>query len=394
MRKTVNTGITVIPLILFMIMVFSGCSDEITSVGSGLISKENSALLVLDSVADTLPASQTTFKEVLSLGNSSRFLVGRYGDLAVYTLLKFEMYNSGIVSAMKNDSITVVSATMKLTREYQIGDTLSSFDMQAHVVNEFWDPFSFSADSLEHLSYNKADIISSRNTSDTLVTFSLDPSTVYKWMDYDMTDTSDLINHGMLLEPVRGINKVVGFSGVSYETVAPVIEVVYFKTGGVNDTLVFEAIYDVHMATGPDISTDPAILTLQSGVAYTSSLFFDVNELPKGAVINKAELYLTLDSTQSVLTNNSNLNLVISSVSDSAKNTYIRGSYASMTKTGNVYKADLTRFVAVWHAQKINEGIAIIPSSQIEGFEKFVLYGLNAPADKRPRLNIIYSVFN
>lgn len=392
-RRTNKPGVKLISLFLFTFL-FTGCSDEITSVGSGLIGKDNSVILVLDSESDSLPVSLKNFREVLPLGNSSRFLVGRYGDLAVFTLLKFEMYNSSLVSAIKNDSITVVSATMKLNREYQIGDTLSPFDLQAHLINEFWDPFKFTIDSLNRLSYNKSDIITERNTTDTVMKFKLDPLTVQKWMKYDMTDTSDIQNHGMLLEPVRDINKVVGFSGVSYESVAPVIEVVYFKTGGVLDTLTFDGIYDVHVAAGPETPGSSTDILLQSGVCYTSRLFFDVSKLPKGAVINKAELTLTLDTTLSVFANNSNKNLVISSVSDSAKNTYIRGSYVTMTRTDAVYKADLTRFVAVWHSQKINEGIAVLPSSQIEGFEKFVLYGFNAPADKKPRLNIIYSVFN
>ncbi len=396
LKKVFSAPALCVPALLLSLLTFNGCSDEFSSVGSQLLNKENSTVKALDSVIDSLNVSRTNFKEIKALGTSTTFLIGRYNDLTSYTLLKFDCYNSDLVSALKNDSITVVSATMKLTPQYQYGDTLSSFGFQAHLVNEFWDPYQFTADSLDRISYNKTDLIIEKNVADTPYTFKLDQQTVLGWMKYDAVDSGNVANHGIMLEPSRGINKVVGFYGVSYYNDAPpVMEVIYVKTGSAPDTITFDAIYDVHAVTSPEAETSSPYLILQSGVTYSSRLFFDISSIPKSAVINSAELLLTIDTTQSKFSADVYKELRAYAVTDSSKNYYTSSGAVTLTPSGNVYSGKFTSYAAVWHAKGSNLGIVITPALQNVGLEKFVFYGFDAAdVNKRPRLKIIYSVFN
>jgi hypothetical protein len=114
--------------------------------------------------------------------------------------------------------------------------------------------------------------------------------------------------------------------------------------------------------------------------------------LPKGLVVNNAELILTRDTLNSVsgtIFNNS-LRASFLRYSDSLNT---QGTAVSLTFSGNKYTGNITSFLRNWIDTDENNGLLLQAGNQFDGLELFAIYGSDAlDLSLRPRLKVTYTI--
>lgn len=378
---------------LTAILSFISCSDEPSSLGLELIGSDYLSVKTYDSINDTISQSSSYFKKVIPLGNADWILVGRYQDLKASSLLKFIF---GLADSLKtdlnNDNINVLDSWIELSNRYTYTDTLATMNFTVHKVNSYWTPFNFTIDSLPGLQYEMTDVSSDFTISDTMYTFHLDENLPLNWMKNSADNTVES-NYGIYLEPTMVSTKVVGFQALTpVSSDAARLFVVIEKPGVYTDTINGFVSADISLVAG-DVPVLPnGMIGVRSSVAINSRLMFDTGVLPQGIVINRAELFITADSINSIKGSSFSNNLVARYLSF-ADSLNTEGNSVTLAFSGNQFIGDITSFVRSWVTQNENNGILLEAGNQVLGLELFSLRGSDyAVISERPRIRISYTL--
>jgi hypothetical protein len=199
-------------------------------------------------------------------------------------------------------------------------------------------------------------------------------------------------NFGIYLEPSASSNKVVGFQALTpLSSQAAKLTVVIEKPGFYVDTINGFISADISLINGLLPTLSPGFIYVQSSVSINSKLTFDLGVLPAGLVINKAELFLTSDSINSVKGSNFNNSLRVFYLK-SADSTLTEGNAISLVSKDNQYAGDITLFVRNWVSRGENFGMLIEAGSLTLGLDLFALKGSDySVISERPRLRITYT---
>ena len=383
-------------LLLFVSLLFLSCSDEPSSLGIELIGSDYILVRTYDSVNDTIIQNSSYYKKVIPLGNSDWILVGKYQsteqNIEASSLIKFIF---GLADSLKNDvkadNINVLDAWIELRNRYTYVDTLATMNFTVHKVNSSWSSTAFTIDSLSELQYDVNDVSSDFSISDSTYSFHIDEALPLGWMKNSADNTLES-NFGIYLEPTMSSNKVVGFQALTpLSSQAAKLTVVIEKPGVYVDTISGFISADISLVDGPLPDLPQGIMCVQSSVSINSKLTFDIGVLPPGLVINKAEIFITSDSINSVKGSSFNNSLRIFYLK-SADSTITEGNSISLLSQDNQYTGDITRFVRNWVSRDENFGILIEAGSPTLGLDLFVLKGSNyTEISKRPRLRITYT---
>ncbi|RKY92965.1 MAG: hypothetical protein DRQ01_05610, partial [Ignavibacteriae bacterium] len=175
--------ITVILSIFIISISFFACQDEPSDIGIELIASELISVRTFDSQTDTLDQNSSFHKNVIQLGASSKILIGKHEDIEASSLLKFIF---GLADTLKDDiiagDVNVNEAWIELSNSYVYVDSNEVMDFTVHKVNNTWDPFTFTIDSLPKLSYEMNDISSNKEIKDTNYVFNIEQNVVLSWM--------------------------------------------------------------------------------------------------------------------------------------------------------------------------------------------------------------------
>lgn len=385
----------VILLILVLFSVhFISCSDTPSSVGEEFLLDDAISVKSFDSSIDSMNQNSSYFKEVIPLGNSTRLLLGKYENTEASILLRFSFT---LADSIKEDimagGVSIVAATMSLTNNYYFGDETAPIDFTVHKVNQFWTPLGFSADSLSNLNYDTDNKDISKIFSDTLTTVVLDTGLVQSWLLY-ASDATLGSNLGIYLKPTDASQKVIGFeaftvNGINYPSVQVIIE----KPGLYVDTLTSSIFGDASIINDVLPIADPGNIIIESGLTVNSKIFFDLSVLPIGAVINKAEIFLTEDTLKSKTGSDYSTILSAFFVLDSTNDSIDASSSVLLNGSGNIFSGDITNYARSWYFNNNNQGIILKNFDRLNGLEKFVLYGSDyIDTMLRPRIKIIYTL--
>ena len=384
-------------LLLTVQIFFLSCNDEPSSLGIEIIESDFVIVKTFDSQVDTIQQNSSFFKRVVPLGSSAWVLIGKYQTasqtLAASTLLKFIFtLPDSIENDIDVDSINVLDSWIILTNKYVYGDTLSTMNFTTHQINSNWSANSFTIDELPSLQYDPENVSSEFSASDTLYSFHLDENLVYSWMQ-NSVDTSLAKNYGIYLEPTSESNKIIGFQALTTtSSEAAKLFVVIEKPGAYVDTINGFISGDISAVAGSEPSLPSGLIAAQSSVTINSKLNFDVGVLPVGLVINKAELILTSDSTNSFYGSNYNntLRVYFLNSNDSIKT---EGNPITFTYSDNQFKGDITAFVRSWVSRGENFGMLIETGNQTLGTDLFAIKGSDySEITDRPRLLITFTV--
>ena len=379
-------------------LLFLSCSDEPSSLGIELIGSDYILVRTYDSINDTINQNSSYYKEVIPLGNSDWIIVGRYQSpeqsIVASSLLKFIFgLADSLKTDIKADNINVLDSWIELRNRYTYIDTLKSMNFTVHKVNSFWSSTAFTIDSLSKLQYEMIDVSSDFLISDSTYTFHIDEDLPLSWMKNSADNTLES-NFGIYLEPTMTSNKVIGFQALTpLSSQAAKLSVVIEKPGVYVDTINGFISADISLVDRPDFVPilQDSLMYVQSSVSINSKLTFDIGILPAGLVINKAELFITSDSTNSAkgsIFNNSLRAFYL----NSPDSTITEGNAISLSFKDNNYTGDITSFVRKWVSRNENFGILIEAGNPILGLELFALKGSDySEISERPRLRIIYT---
>jgi hypothetical protein len=387
-----------IPVLLILsltLLLLISCKNEPNAIGIDLIGFDLIYHKTLDSQTDSLTQNSKYYKVVFPLGLASRILIGKYQDIDASTLLKFVFgLPDSVEEDILADSINVTEAKIVLTRNYVLGDTSGTISFTTHKVNSEWSPTLFTIYNLPSLDYEGADVGSNYELTDTTYTFNLSNELVFSWMQ-NYADPTLGSNEGIYLIPTSAAGTVLGFEAfTALSSNAAKLNIVINKPGVYTDTISGFIYADVSLVEG-NIPVLPADnFAVQSSFALNAQLYFDLSSLPKGAVINSAELILTPDTLTTITGSSYNNTLRTLYISDSVNTKVTDGSDLLLNYVNDKYTGNVTSYVRKWVDEKVNYGMLIRPGSQVEGLELFGLKNGLAEYSLRPRLKVVYSIKN
>ena len=380
-------------LLLISIAFFVSCQDEPSSIGVELISGDLIVVKTFDSGIDTVSQSSSYFKNVITLGSSTWILLGKYQDIEASTLLKFIFgFSDSLRTDVIDGKINVLDSWIVLRDRYTYGDTLASMEFTTHKVNSAWSFTQFTIDSLTKLQYENEDLGSNLIATDTNYTFNLNESLVLSWMKNSADNTLES-NYGIYLKPKEMSGKVSGFQALTaLSSEAAKLFVVIEKAGVYTDTINGFIIGDLSLVDGDVPNLPQGLIGTQSGVAVNSKLNFDLSGLPKGLVVNNAELILTKDTLNSVQ-GTIFINTLRASYLRYNDSLNTQGSAIVLTFSDNQYTGNITSFLRNWIITGENNGLLLQSGNQFDGLELFAIYGSDAAdLSLRPRLKVTYTI--
>ncbi len=384
--------LSIILIILFIVINFLSCSDDPTSIGIDLLEGDFVIVSTFDTQDDTVTQTSSFFKEVVPLGLSSKVLIGKRDELDATTLMNFAFF---IADSLRQDfldgNILVNTAFIELTPTYTYTDSIAEYDFTVHEITSDWS-IGFTSDSLANLSFDGEDLSSNKNFTDSIYTFDLNNDFVLQWIKIPI-DSSLGKNNGIYIIPTMSTGKVVGFEALTTTSSdAAKFRVVIEKPGSFVDTIRAFIFADVS-AIIAELPVLPVVdIGVQASTTIQSRLFFDVSEVPRDIIINKAELILTEDTLSSITGSSFNPNLTVFKITDSSDVTIDEGTAIFLIKNNNIYTGDITSFITSWIINEDNQGMVIRPASLIEGLELFAIRGSEYPElSERPRLRIVFT---
>lgn len=379
-------------IILFAALFIISCSDAPTSIGINILGNDLVDLKNINSADDSIAQGSSYFHDVVSLGSSNRLLLGKSKDIEASILISYNIsLDDSILSDILEDSITVVSAVMEFYKTYSFGDTLAPFDFTVHKVNSEW-ASDFSEDSLSGFLYDGEDISIQKEITDTTTYVTIKNELIRDWLAV-VADTSLPSQNGVYLIPTPGTEKILGYQALTSSlTDYPVISVVIEKSGVYVDTVEFYSSSDLSIVVGEVPTVSGGNIPLRSGYIVVSKLFFNLQEFPKDAVVNNAELVLNIDTLETFVGTDYSDAVDAYFLYDSTNTDSISSTVASLSRSGNQYSGNITAFVREW-IRNNNNGLLLTTGSPLAGAELIAIKGSNsANLSDRPLLKITYTV--
>ncbi len=383
---------------LIMATLFLACSEAIIdpkTPGSGLTNRDVVIRdTVLFAVSDTSfltriatdPLYDVNGAFVLPLQQSS---VGKAGNYIARSLMKF--------FPPIRDTINVLSAKLTLKFLSWRGDSAGTFAFGIHKVNVGWSQDTLKWDAVNGTGFfdpTPLSVYTSTIGPDTqTITINLDTALVRSWY------RSDITSSGILLAPTAASSLIRGFAAFDHDssTYGPKLQVIArgISQGALIDTTTFTTAIDCYVADVSPFNMLTDHLYTQAGVAYRSSLKFDVSSLPRGAIVNTAELLLVSDpaiTKISKFTANPQPT-VHARTADSSK--YQATGSTGTISSGTTYAFDVRLQMQQW-VGGYNYGL-LLRQPNVNEFGTLDLFGFYsseaANASVRPRIKVKYAVF-
>lgn len=380
-----------------LILIINGCNNDPTSVGSNLLQDANKIKLYeYNTQLENSSQKSSTFHQNVLLGISDKLILGKNSYSESYILFRFNVYLAdSLINKIKDNKLQIAETWMDMKVKYSLGEKSLPFDFSVHQIRKTWSSEHFNIDSLTVLNYDANDISFSRSINDTLVKFNLQPNSVFEWLKYSVDTLSAPKNNGILLKPSFSTQRFLGFEGIqlSNNADAPTLYIVLEQPSVFKDTIAVSPYMDIHAVKGQEINTISDIV-LQGGFAHRGFLFFDLSSLPKGIIVSKAILELSVDSINTVDGVPASDSILVKILNDSTKKTYTADSsiYTILSRSGNLYSGDISWIVQKWiSGSNENKGIELSLTDEKSSVARIWLYGSKETnTSLRPRLKIYY----
>ncbi len=390
-------------LALTLSLTLTGCSED-ASQSNSLVSpvplpdfNYRDTTFYADSSASFLQRIPT---------NGDVNLLGRFGNYTASLLLQFTP-----AYFPARDTASVYNALLTLRSVSWTGDSLSTLSFNVYQILVPWSSGTFTWDSLNASFYDGS---VARGTCtvppgpDTQrVAITLDTALVRQWLRTTTSTTTS--KYGIILVPTGG-NIVRGFDHFSLDTAsAPALTIIAGSPAGPQrDTSSYHLGIDTYVADyTQNLLSDPAKLTIQSGIAYRSMVHFDLSFVPRGTMILSAQLSLERDPATtrvSRFTGNEEVSghVLLSSSSATSYETYPYSRASLQSGTSNTFAMEIRHAVQTW-LKGTNYGLLLTAPSGLESgstndaerstLDLYTFYSHRATDPSlRPRLKIIYAV--
>ncbi len=378
---------------LIIAAFFVGCSESITNPatpGSGLFTR--TVLIKNDTLYST---TDTTFlhrvaTDGILFSPLSANWVGKNGNYIAYTALRFY--------PPARDTINVLSAKLTLRLVTWRGDSSGIFALTVHKILSNWDQTKLTwpmADStgFYEIAPRGTPYSASLGPDTQKITITLDTAMVREWY------RSGVTSYGFLLKPAAGCTIMRGIHSFDFDSTGfwPKLEVVARGTSTTaRDTTTLQVGADTYVADVSPFNLLPDHLFTQAGIAYRSKIKFDVSRIPRGSIINSAELLLENDpalTKTNKFTKSAQPGVYTLATTDSS--VYETTGALGTVKSGSTYKFDVRRAAQLW-VNGANYGMLLRQpdTNELSTLDVFAFYSKEAanPA-QRPRILVTYTVF-
>lgn len=339
-----------------------------------------------------------------NLGTAIRIHVGKSENIKSSMLIKYNFaFTDSFKSKIKNDSVHVDSTWLELKPKYVVNGESSNFGMTIDRINSSWGSSDFDVDSLNNvkssitpLNYNVLE------QNDTLWRLEVNNDLSIDWMKAIAEDKPELVE-GLLFSPTENTDKIYGFYSLHSTNITdgfdeiPNIKIKFHLSGQENnpDTLTFYSIRDVHVLEGELPSDNEGNIYLQGGFPIRANLFFDINKLPKNAIILQANLDLFYDDLRTINGSRSADTVAAIMYSDSLRENFVQSSSVGVllrNEDEKKYSGNLTSTVQRWNNGEDNFGLYLYITDEKRYLNRVALRGssFSDPAF-RPRLTIKYT---
>jgi hypothetical protein len=391
--------IKLVSILIFGVIIFSGCEDDPSSVGQNLIEDQDVAKFYsIDSNEDNLSIITGNFVADINYGTSARTLVGSADNLTATALMKFVyLVPDTLEEALNNSEVTIISSELKLRVDYYFGTTTSEKLFSIYRITNDWLSTDFYRENLLEIQNESEDlslIDSDYDYSDSLITIKFDNQSSFEFLSHS-ADTNNFFNHGILFQPSPSLNNIIGFpalsSSVDSETLPKLSTIIQFSNGQL-DTLNAVLTSDAFAVVGDAPSEVDGINFLQGGLPLRSKLQFDLSSLPETAVAVNAELTVTYDSLNSVFGSKKSDSLVVTFLKDFEANEIDSTTTSLVLKReGNTFTGDIKSFIQLWIDEKDNNGMQVRLFREDILLTKLALYDHSNSSSLKPHLKIIYT---
>ncbi len=382
----------------------SSCNEDPTSLGYSLV-KDTVELVAVNTDDYKMIANENTYFFPLNFINPGFSLIGRTSDTKSGVLMRFGNIPDSLGYLTESD---IVSSEITLTpHRYALGDTATSNSLSfgIHEVNKSWvleTPVDeFFAGSL-YESSPFASFSGSLARKDTMdkITLAFKKSLAVDWFKKQAGKIDTV--WGIALVPDAAstiINQFYGSGGG--KTNEPILTVIYNDKNNKLDTLILRSSLEKNFSQGPKPADDR--LVVQGALSYRTRLDFDISFIPKFAGIHKAELQLTLDTTQS-FSGNFPLDTILrldyfNNFADELAGNKPIFYYAGRREPGSnkFIVPSVTSALTYWNRRN-GQGTFTVGFENALGqyrLNKLSFYKSDNPdPNKRPKLIVIYSVLN
>lgn len=377
--------------------LLAGCSDQPTVANAPVVALPLTNLAVHDTTI--VATGSSTYKQFIRT-NGPVNLVGRSGNYTAMSLIQFVPTNFPA-----RDTALVFGASLTLRFETWAGDSTGQFSFNIYRVSLPWGETTVTWDTVQgpgfYEQYTVRGSYSGGAGPDTqLVTIPLDTAMVRQWLATPTTTTTTA--YGIILVPTSGCTMIRGFNEYAYPTTDstgwfPTLQIIAGSPSGTpRDTATYAIAYDTWVGNIENLASNPQLIYLQSGVDYGSTLSFDVSFIPRGAVVNSANLLLTSDPATTrinrfVTDSSFQLATTLSPSDRTQTDPYL---VVGTKRTGSIltYSVDMIRPVQIW-IKSSNYGVTLKPNVTFDGssFQLMTFFNEKAPPALRPRLKLKYS---
>jgi hypothetical protein len=353
--------------VAIFIFAFSGCGDKPNDVGIGLLPDDDLVKTVyIDSDSIKIEIEAVSFRSFISTSSSKNLFIGNFNEISSNIILKFKLPDT-----LKNISVRSARISLYTSENPIVGDTTGFLSFTVYkLISDI--------DSI----YERIPVGSFSGRPDSVISFEIEAGVVEEWLSGE--------NYGVLLKPDESSNM---WSFKSFaEDFTPSLRIELASGDGKLDTLSFfdgESSYVARSSAGIDSS----FITVQAGVGIRSIIKFDVSAIPRGVIINRAELYLYLKEKNFYSSGSDSL--VISFITNPELIRHSLGGFDITTSEigtrtlddTTVYMFPITLPVQRWANGEVNNGLILRSYSEFENFNRFVFYY----KERKPRVKIYYT---
>lgn len=379
-------------ILLFLALSFltESCADNPSSLGKKFINPSDTiGVQVFDSYIDTMLITSTNLRYSVNTSSSVNLMVGKYANYRSMALIKFDSIT------MNYDTATISSAVMKLKyRNYyfptSLADSLGNVGFDIYKVQNYYNYSTVTNDSINATSFGTISqgSYSGAPSHDTAeVDIPLNTSMVHDWLKYRADTTYAGKNFGIVLMPNNSAMVIKTFYSSQSSSYKPVLQIT-FSTN--HDTINCNQTETVFLPTAT-VSNFPGTFKLFGGVGYVDVMKFNVSPFSPKAIINDAQLILTLDPTKSVISNLTNQSVSAYFVTDTSnftENTPYTGSISN-----NQFTIRMIPPFQRWIQGQSNYGIMLKTYNNSQYMDLFSIFSeTSSDPSKRPRVIIKYSL--
>jgi hypothetical protein len=315
-------------------------------------------------------------------------MVGMYANIKSLALIKFDSIT------MYYDTATISSAVMKLKyRNYyfpsSISDSLGNIGFDIYKVQNYHNYSTVTYDSINSTSFGTVSQgnysgVPSHDTAE--VDIPLNTSMVHDWLKYRDDSSYSAKNNGIVLMP-NSSSRVIKTFYSSQSIYKPVLQITFSSN---HDTLNCNLSETVFLPTAT-ITNFPGTFKLFGGVGYVDVMRFDISRLSPKAIINDAQLILTLDPTKSVISTLTNQSITAYFVTDTLNNTENNPYTAGISN--NQFSIRMVQPFQRWVQGQSNFGIMLKAYNNTQYMDLFSIFSeTSTDPSKRPRVIIKYSL--